>query len=215
MNKSRKGVALIMALVVVVVGGALVAVTFDVIMRYAWFSPQEAVAFVDHTVMIDAIQAAKAHIVHTNNTSGAVMHAQGLRNLHDGWITPNPLLWLDGLFIYSADIPLGGGIGGGGRQRVTLAVYDMLFDPGWISPDALRTQDIPPIFNMVGETMGGGMTPEGDPTDQSIYYDDRGMGGEYLDPELYGAYLIRAQLYDHRNVLIRTAEEAFVQILEP
>ena len=79
MNKSRKGDALIIALVVVLVGGIIIALSFDIVFRYAWFSLTERAGYVDHTTMLDVVQTAKANICQSNLDDGKAVHAAALK----------------------------------------------------------------------------------------------------------------------------------------
>lgn len=229
MNKSRKGVALVMALIVVVVGGAIIAATFNFVFRYAWFSQEEKVGYVDHTMIVDTIQSAKAYIVKTNSDDAKMMHAVKLEPHQNNWNGPNPtpLFNLNDLRIdyknngtISFDKAVSeSGVGGVGRSRITMAVYDMFFKPEWIDEDVLKNnpeqmKDFPPVFNMVGEVTGDSMTSEGEHKAPGSGSNDGFSSGDDLSPDTYGAYLIRVRLYDSRNELIRTAEEAFVQIFK-
>jgi len=197
------------------------------VFRYTWFSQEDKTGFVDHTMVIDAIQAAKAYIVKTNNDNAKMMHAAKLEPHQKDWTPPLEKFVLNDLRIDDANISFDravseGGTGGVGRSRLTMAVYDMFFNPDeWIDKDALRNypdqmKDFPPVFNMLGTpTSSGGMTPEGTHTAPgSGGGDDYLSGGGGLNPDTYGAYLIRVKLYDKRNRPIRTAEEAFVQIFK-
>ena len=233
MNKSRRGMALIMAMVVVLVGGAIIAITFDIVFRHAWLAQEEKVGFVDHTTMIDAVQSEKARIVQANIIQRStpdpgdpdkylpMLHAEGLEELQERWPrfppAPPPLTSLEDFRLYEVEpIILGGGIGGAGRQRVTVDIYDMFFDPAWVDYDALspdELRELPSVFHVEGDSWAGEMAGEGGHTAPGTGTRDEDVGGGHMDPDYYGAYLVRARLYDNRGHLIRTAEEAFVHII--
>jgi hypothetical protein len=106
---------------------------------------------------------------------------------------------------------------GMGPQRVVTEVFDMHFMAEWVKYDAFHgnpeeMKDFPSVFNMAGKVKSGGYSSVGDHKGPGV-----GSGNVYgadeLDPDSYGAYLIRVRLYDHQDKLLRTAEEAFVQIL--
>ena len=82
----------------------------------------------------------------------------------------------------------------------------------WVNTPAMESAEyFPPIF-----------TIEGARSDREFYRESEGLEFEWtgfidpdepLDPRRYGAYLIRAELYDDSGRRLRTIEEAFVQIL--
>jgi len=222
MYKSRKGAALIMALVVVLVGGGVIAITFNMVFRYAWFSPAERAGFVDHTTALDVMHEIKARIVQANingvlhpNGGGRVtiLHAVGLRQLQDNWDDiPDPRLDINALIIdeFSEIRNVADGVG---QRRVEITVFDLFFNPLWIADDALRDPDFPPIIKIGGEITAA-MTPDGESTSfwggsSSVEADQASLG-----PDIFGSYLIRVRLFDGRHSdPIRTMEEAFVQVV--
>jgi hypothetical protein len=209
--KARKGVALVLALAVVVVGGVIIGLTFDFVYGFSWISTEQRGSYVDHTTVLSAIQAKIAQIIDDNKTAGKTMHVPALG--YDSGTTPaNGSLVLAQLRFgepWSEEIS--------GTQRVVTEVFDMHFMPEWVNYDILRSnpdemKDFPPVFHMAGVAGSGGLKNVGDHTGPGA---GTGVssGGEELDPDSYGAYLIRVRLYDHQGKLLRTAEEAFVQIL--
>jgi len=223
MNKSRKGAALIMALVVVLAGGGIIAITFNMVFRHAWFSPAERAVFVDHTTVLDAVQAERAFITQANLTNGVTMSAPGLtvggNSLQSEWPTPPfntppfiapPNLNVADLIVHSRNIPnVGSGVG---RGQMEVTVYDVFFSPAWMSDAALRDPALPSVYNMLPGGTGAFMTRDGWHTAAGSGSADGGIIGS-LDVDRYGAYLIRVELFDHRGRLVRRAEESFVQVL--
>ncbi|MDR1376304.1 MAG: hypothetical protein LBJ22_02240 [Synergistaceae bacterium] len=203
-NKARKGVALALALLVVLVGGTVIALTFDFVYRFFWTSTQQRGIYVDHTTVLSAVQAKIAQIIQHNISEGKTMHVPALGYDSDGEPPAEDSLRLRDLLFgepWRETIELKSE--GSGPQRVETEVFDMHFKPEWVDYDAFRKypdemRDFPPVFNMVRDRL-----EPNDPPQPPLE----------LPPDQYGAYLIRVRLYDHQNKLIRTAEEAFVQIL--
>ena len=223
MNKSRRGAALAMALVVVLVGGVMIALIFNMVFRYAWFTPEERAGFVDHTTVLHFIQREKARILHENieraKDGEAVIHATALIERQKNLAFPHPAdLVLADLVIGREVIDVSNETGVG-RDRVVVTVYDMFFDPSWLnftalSPDDLR--NLPPILNFLGTTESGGLTSDGGGGGGALTPGAGTSDGDDEqgpDPDTYGAYLIRAELFDRQNNIVRMAEEAFVQIV--
>jgi hypothetical protein len=103
---------------------------------------------------------------------------------------------------------------GVGRSRVEVTVFDMYFRPRWMSDEARRNPRLPPVYNMIPDSAIVNMTPEG----EHIAPGTGGREGSVsnpLDRDRFGAYLIRAELFDYQNRLVRRVEGAFVQVLDP
>ena len=217
MYKSRKGAALILALVVVLIGGTVTAITFNMMYKHAWMTSQQKNSYVNHTTLLSFMQEMKGRIISDNIAADETRHALAL-----GYDTVPPAppaagtLTIDDLrfgppwYVESDDVRSGVGV-----QRVTVEVYDVFFDLDWVNPIYLTNKDFPPSFKMAG--IGGGGSAgeiEGDATSAS--------GGTYigsytsdnLPSDRYGAYLVRAKLYNNKSTKpIRVTEELFVQIL--
>jgi hypothetical protein len=218
-NQAHKGVALVLALVVVLVGGSIIALTFEFVHRFSWTSTGQRGIYVDHTTALSFIQAKIAEIVQANITAGKTMHVPALGyddDDDDDDATPaDGSLKLDQLRFgrpWSESTEMRSGTG---LQRVETEVFDMHFMPEWVDYDHSSSDDIkafPSVFNMAGEVVSGGYGSVGD--HKGPGYAGSGSGdADELDADSYGAYLIRVRLYDHQGKLLRTAEEAFVQIL--
>jgi hypothetical protein len=217
-NKAREGVALVLALAVVLVGGVIVGLTFDFVYGFSWISNEQRGGYVDHTTALSVIQAKIAQIVEANNTAGKTMHVPALGYDNGVVLSKDNSLTLSDLRFgspWSDSVEMSSG---SGPQRVVTDVFDMHFMPQWVNYDAFSgnpadMKDFPPVFNMEGKVGSGGYNPDGDHTGPGA-----GSGGvgdaDDLDPDSYGAYLIRVRLFDHQGKLLRTAEEVFVQILD-
>ena len=233
-NRSRRGGALIMALMVVLMGGALIAATFEMVYIYAWYSQEERTLYVDHTTLASIVQEVKARIIAQNvsrdtRPGGETLHVAALR--HDAPAPTNGSLNLDSLRFTSADFPRDTAnpdsltlsllnpttlqSTGVGWRGVKVDVYDMYFKFDWVSQAVFTGAGARfiPILSMIGEGGGGGRA-----AGRALSSGGGTLaepGGD-ADPRGYGAYLIRATLHNQRrgdNDPIRIVEEAFVQIL--
>ena len=231
MNKSRKGGALVMALVVILVGSSMIGIIFNVVFRQAWFAPHERAGFIDHTTVFDALQTARNSILETNlaneETTAAPITTANWNNppaANAPNIVPGALIANQQcLVIFREEFAVADG---SGRGLVRVTVFDMFYDPAWLNwndPD-FDINELPPSILVMAEP-GGGWGP----------FDDDGGGGggggggsitpgtpqnpgappdNIIDPELFGAYLVRVELFDQQNRIVRVAEEAFFQLLE-
>ena len=224
-NKTRRGVGLIMALVVLLVVSTIIALTFEIVFNYSWFSQQDNVGFVIHSTMLDVMEAEKALIVGTNHDAGqVVLHGRSevLKESQRTWSPPPPfeLLKVDDLRLadYPKTITIGGGISGAGRQTIEVDVFDMFFGPAWVDYDVLRLnaaemEAFPPVYNMEPEGGASGMEAIDEKDIAGIDKDVISDKISGLSPENYGAYLVRIRLLDRNGKLLRTTEAAFVQII--
>jgi hypothetical protein len=113
---------------------------------------------------------------------------------------------------------------GVGAQKVLVNVFDVCYSE--VSPDLrgdfvqMRTLP-PPLTVLPGSTSGAGgsIESERDATAPDLGAPDTGVGGSAFPWQQYGAYVVRVQLYNITPSgslhLVRTAEEAFSQVLEP
>jgi hypothetical protein len=197
-------VALALALAVVLVGGVIVGLTFDFVYGFSWISTEQRGGYVDHTTALSVIQAKIAQIVEANKTAGKTMHVPTLHDYYDsGTNPPKESLTLSMLRFgspWSDSVEMNSG---SGPQRVVTDVFDMHFMPQWVNYDAFESnpaemKDFPPVFNMEGEVGSGGYNPDGDHTGPGAGSGGVGDAAE-LDPDSYGAYLIRVRLFDHQD----------------
>jgi hypothetical protein len=206
---------LVLALIVVLVGGLVVGATFDFIAQFSWLSVGQRGIYVDHMTALSVIQAKIAQIIDSNQSAGKTMHVSAL-GYDSGTVPADGSLVLSDLRFgspWSESVEMSSGTG---RQRVDTEVFDMHFMPEWVDyssfsghPDEMR--DFPPVFNMAGES-GEGTSALGDHSSAGAGT-TVSSGADDLNPDSYGAYMIRVRLYDHQGKLLRTAEEVFVQVL--
>jgi len=220
-----------MALVVVVVGGVVIAIIFDIMFSHAWISSQQKGSYVDHTTLLSFVQAMKGRIISDNVTAGKTKHAPAL-GYDTNTVPGNGSLTLADLRFGPPGFPtwhvddknVKSGVG---VQEVLVEVYDMFFDLDWVKQSALEDINFfPSVFVMKGTESGGG--GGGSSGTGSVGGNIEGeaitnTGGTHgsasagsINPSNYGAYLIRASLFDRgKTSPIRVVEEAFVQILPP
>jgi hypothetical protein len=225
MKKSRRGSALVLALAVAFVGGGVIAITFDITSRYFRVSQLEQAQYVHHTSVLDLTQGVKGSIFRTNVSNDVMAHAEGRLEDHyehyalsgDDWSVPSGLdkLKLNDLIIRQTDVEVKSGLG---EQRAEVTVFDMYFHPSWIHEDELNDEDrmkeFPPVIN-ISESSLADMISQGSSSNPTVTPPppDENMR-RYLDPRIYGAYLVRIRLFGNDGRLVRTVEEAFVQLLD-
>jgi hypothetical protein len=125
----------------------------------------------------------------------------------------------DGTLSYDRDVSAGVG-----HQRLEMSVYDMCCEVGQLQDslknDPAQMKELPPSIRLpkVSCVMGE-IAADGDKNvqDQGTNEDAAGGGGNFPIRK-YGAYLVRARLFDvdgsGARKLVRVAEEAFVQVLD-
>ncbi|MDR1875446.1 MAG: hypothetical protein LBQ90_10610 [Synergistaceae bacterium] len=219
------GTALILALIVVLVGSVLTALIFDMTFSFSWTAGVQQKSYVNHTTMVDAIQTVKGLILQTNlsgDAGGSVaMHVPVVLNSED--ITNLSDLRFGGGNL-SYDVAVGNGVG---RQRLEMSVYDMCYEPNRLRPplrsDPMQMKELPPPIkpSKLSSAGGGGMSTDGDQNVSDKGTNENGSGGSgsgNFPVKKYGAYLVRARLFDidarGARKLVRTAEEAFIQVLD-
>jgi len=218
MNKSRKGVALIMALTVVLIGGAIIAITFNIVFSQAWISGEQKGGYVDHTTLRSAVESMKGRVISENITAGRTQHVHAAL-VRSADITSAEDLRFDNWLL---DVNVSSGVG---PQRVVVEVYDTYFDLSQVLDRNVllaNAEFFPPSFKMEGTqsttitndpTLGRRGRVLGRATHSSVNPFISAPTGGGLNLDHYGAYLLRARLFDRNNKLLRTAEELFVQIL--
>jgi hypothetical protein len=202
---------LVLALGVMLVGSLLTALIYEITFHYAWFRQPQKAMYVNHTTVLDAIQAMKGFIIETNSADNRAMHVPNL-DFNSTDITnvsvlrfSNPELKID------TDVR-----SGVGAQRLTVDVYDLYYNPAnlndsvWNDPDQVK--ELPPPFNLTASFEMEGVGDDGGEGHNADVSDLLGSDVVF-NPQKYGAYLIRARLFDSSR-LVRAAEEVFIQVLE-
>lgn len=209
----RRGLALPMALVVVIIGSALIAFIFNAVVKFNFAAERQQKVYVELTTVRDYIEQAKGTISSLNSTNKEALHRENpdalVGSARDLQITGHNL---------SLDVPVPER-----RQAVTLQVFDVAYTQNELQPNLdpkilaaipapivlLTESSMEPKFEMENEGEVETTDIKGDATDTSIFkFDSRELG----------AYLIRVQLFDvvnRRRVRVRLAEEAFFQTSSP
>jgi len=193
MNKSRKGSALVMALVIMVVGSAIMAIIFNISFRHAWLAPRETAVFVDHTVVLDLVQSEMARIIQTNEVADNIVlvsqqlaaNRANLANPPNDNIAVLANLAIDG-DNFRRVVNISDGVGRPLRAQVS--VFDMSFELNWLNMDAIMANadpELPPPSFFVESPINR-----------------------------FGAYMIRVVLFDAAGNRLRMAEKAFIQTLQ-
>jgi len=241
MMKSRKGSALIIALVVVLMSGIVVAAVFHMAFNHASMSVHLRNTYVDHTTLRSAVEQMKGLIFADNMAAGEMHHVAVVIPRDPELIITNadqlrfsPQTAVPPASNWSVNTVV---MTGAGPQRLVVDVYDMAFIPGQLdNPDPSAVHPLirpygvgryafffpPHIFlepeliaggggGLMGNVMGG--TIEGGATAP-----DAGESSQFDVDPAFGAYLIRARLFEGANPDINTErplriiEEAFVQV---
>jgi len=238
MNKSREGAALAMALVVVMVGSTIIAIIFNITFRHAWVGTAERAGFIDHATVLSFVQNARARILETNianAANGITVRAGAVRSNWDNVNADPPLPWDSLIVNYPINDPANNRTNqlmisresfdvadGAGRGRVDVTVFDMFFAPGWLNWPAIINstyhaeimRTLPAVIRITpSETVAEWGDEDGETDILGRTPTDGGNEPPPADPGLIGAYLIRAELFDNQNRLVRVAEEAFFQVL--
>jgi hypothetical protein len=216
----RKGSALMMALGIVLVGSVVATGVYSVSMHFARRSSIQQNAYMNHTTVISAMQTAKCYILQTNSddATGTVMHVPAV--LTSGDIDDlDDLRFSDPNLRYDRVV-----IDKAGRQVLELRVYDMFYDIDSLKAplinDAEGMKELPPPIKMAstGASGGSGLTNASDANIPDWGGNEGLSGGSTLSLEKFGAYLVRVKLYavdsNGSRRQVRTAEEAFIQVLD-
>ncbi|MDR1623111.1 MAG: hypothetical protein LBS00_12120 [Synergistaceae bacterium] len=218
--RRREGVALVMALGIVLVGSIIVVMIYDVSFLFAWRSGIQQNVYMNHTTMISAIQAAKGYILQTNSDDpNGVMHVSVVMNSGDAISSVNDLRFSDAKLSYDRTIT-----DKAGRQILEMRVYDMFYEidklEDSLTNDTNQMKELPPPIRLPGTGIidGDKLADEGKSNIVDKRTNEGFSGSGSLPLEKYGAYLVRVSLYDvdprGGRKLVRTAEEAFVQVLD-
>ncbi|MDR3231691.1 MAG: hypothetical protein LBT65_09625 [Synergistaceae bacterium] len=220
--RRRRGVALVLALLVILIGSSVAAMIYDTSFNFSLQGQLQKEIYVDHTTVLDTVQTVKGFIISTNSSDTKAMHTPNYVYSDDASTISSvralrlgPASIPDSPLSLSCDIVVSNGTG---PQHLEVSVYDLCYKTGDLEAsvrnDGDQMMELPPPFMMKGVTGGvGGVVSTGDTLvvgDLAAPLDD--PAGE-LDMEKYGAYLIRVRLRDAGRRQIRMAEEAFVQVL--
>ncbi|MDR1874244.1 MAG: hypothetical protein LBQ90_04420 [Synergistaceae bacterium] len=217
----RRGMALGMALVIVLFGSILAVGSFEFAMSSKKLSTTRSRRYVDQMLVSDYIEKAKGTILHRMLSSNRAMHP----SLGSDWkVDPRPVFGaVDDLRI--DDPGLSADTADKGR-RVLLEVFDLTYETSQVGntilDDPAELRRLPPVLNLTsGQTgSGGSMKSVGKaPGAPNAADAPDTTGSSRIDLDYFGAYLIRVQLFrlpaSPGDKPVRVTEEAFFQALDP
>jgi hypothetical protein len=233
-KKTRRGIGLVLALVVVLACSGLVAFIFEASARFMALSTRQREVYFDHARATSYIEMAKGMVSDYNlrmssTDAKEALHRPTRTKDQSGQVVPNTVgnaraLQIPGIPDLSPANNLSLDISLSGRQAVTVQVYDVAYSqrdlaPALLSDDRALSQIPPPLvlLNVVSEDNGlrieqlsygeDNFVDTADP----VYVDTQ----TFLDTDQIGAYLVRVELFDASvspRRRIRLLEEAFFQV---
>ena len=218
----RRGMGLPMALLIILIGAALMTFAFDAAARFRYMSFQQERMYLDHTLVTGYIEEAKGRISKYNSEK-----KKALRNdfdlEHNKITRPEDMVIVEipaisGVLSHynlSLDIPIPER-----QQALTLRVYNASYQAEQVADGLapVTLARIPSPIPLVARILEGQPGLNGDDSQQQTPDTYKpGGGGPRTDimSEQLGSYLIRAELFNivkGQRVRTRLLEEAFVQI---
>jgi hypothetical protein len=237
-GKRRRGIALPLALIIILVGSILIASAFSATVQFRTTTEWRQEAYVEHMRVTDYVEDAKGRISAYNAGVNEALHVPNIEN--------------DAVKVQSPrDLQMTGGPGGasnnlsldvtlpGGRQAVTMRVYDVAYAADKLAssiPPAVLAQIPPPMLVFRKSSMdtdfemeNGGKDGSKEASGDVYYFGGSGGSGNTFEGEdvlvtrrlslkQLGSYLVKVELFDvnggerRRRHLV---EEAFFQISSP
>jgi hypothetical protein len=233
----RKGFALQLALIVILVGSILVVAIYEFTSMALKGTTGRSVVYGDQMLVAGHAEKAKGAVLSEMKRIGAAIHPRiGSMQYTELPVPGQTIAWqanrpevhsVDQLQIKFDAPPLNSALSSlvsddrmeGGR-RVVLQVFDLTYDATQISSmlvaNPAAVQNLPPALSLNSKQKGKGngvgnegMT-DGAP-DKVDPVDD--LKGQELDLARFGAYLIRTRIFE-ADKLVRVTEEAFFQVLQ-
>ncbi len=222
----RRGMALPMALLIVIIGSALIAAMFELSSVFSRTAVIQRESYVDHITITDYLERAKGFLVNLNYqrhlTGQSVMHGPGnaalsadLHSLADLQLTQDEV-WE----VLSVDHVV---VTKNGRQRVVMQVFDVNYDPERIRMPLIADLDqlerLPPsLMLVIAEDTGLGIWGTGGFSSGRSAPPPVNLNDVLSESfERYGAYFIRVQLFDAsrngRETPSHEVEETFFQTI--
>jgi hypothetical protein len=211
--RKHEGMALVMALVIVLLGSALISAMFDLSSAFTKTMSFERRGYVEHVAMTDYLEKAKGFIINTNNGRGlaGVLHGPGV-TLSDDITSLADLQLTQAELSVDMTVQLGNG-----ARRLVLRTYDANYRPSRVNiSDWANKKDFPPSLKLDFNSIENGADLELGGTDVSnpdIEAWRQSQSQAYRD---YGAYVVRVELYHNnggRELLERDIEEGFFQAI--
>jgi hypothetical protein len=219
--RRRDGMALAMALVIVLLGSALVAAMFDLSSAFSQSMTFERRGYAEHVALTDYLEKAKGFIVDFNRQREAlgqpVLHGPEVSLDADVKITS-----LAGLQLTQDDVAAALSVDtvlllGNGRRRLVMRTYDANYYPSRVDIDDWEEKkNFPPSLKLNRDPENNASNQQKDsdnPRNETPEHWTPLQEQEYRD---YGAYVIRVELLrDHNGteLLERDIEEGFFQAI--
>jgi hypothetical protein len=216
----RRGMALPVALIVVLFGSILVAGSFNFAVSSKKLATVRSSRYSDQILAFDYIEKTMGTILYKMRSDKKIMHP----SLGADWGDRPPIGKVDDLLIKEpglyADVAEG-------NRRVLLEVFDLTYETAQLEntivndPSELRR--LPPMLQLTSRQLGVGnsmknVTKTPGVSDENNPQKDDAANSR-VDLDYFGAYLIRVQLfklpYSTGDKPVRVTEEAFFQVLDP
>jgi hypothetical protein len=208
------------ALLIILIGAALMTFAFDAAARFRYMSFQQERMYLDHTLVTGYIEEVKGRISKYNSEKKHALKkdlssGDVITMAEDLLLTEVPAI--SGVlpqYNLNLDIPIPER-----QQALTLRVYDVSYAAAQVAEGISSTAlaRMPPPIPLMRKVVGGhdGLKPGGDTEDPSVSKPGQGDYTGIEKSEREGSYLIRVELFNVVNgqkVRTRLLEEAFVQI---
>ncbi|MDR1978386.1 MAG: hypothetical protein LBQ42_06600 [Synergistaceae bacterium] len=217
----RRGMTLVMALIIVLFGSILIVGGFELAMSSKKLSTARSRRYSDQMLASDYIEKAKGAILHKMSSSNRAMHP----SLGSDWkVDPRPIFGaVDDLLINDPDLHADTVEKG---RRVLLEVFDLTYETSQVGSaipnDPAELRRLPPVLNLTSTQIGSGSSMKNvgkAPGAPNVVDAPDTTGSSRIDLDYFGAYLIRVQLFrlpaSPGDKPIRVTEEAFFQVLDP
>ena len=221
MYAKHRGFILPTALVVALIGGTIAAILLHMGNSILHHSNRQKSLYGDHVSVTDHIQAVKGSLVAYNNNNSDGDDGQRVI-LHSRDDEDEPINSISDLMLSDYCYDVNVSRWGMGNQKIRVNVYDIFYFYDKLSDslranlaaDATLASDFPPPIN----TQAGASTSTSMDAESEVTTGDIPPGpteGPPIPPwENFGAYLIRAELYEaSTGHVVRRAEKAFFQVL--
>ena len=217
----RPGVALPMAMMVVVIGTGLVMVMFYATSNFSKLASTQRLIYMDQLNAVDYIEQAKGRISTKIVEDEEALHPK----VGDEWNSRKvPIASLSDLQVYidrqnpNSDPlnitkrPLKNG------RSISLRVYDLTYEPTWITSDMSNSarMALPSPLIVMGKMteLKDDIVNVGDVNDPLISRTDDKSSVSQVNLKNIGAYLVRVEIFDQTGNRVRLTEEAFFQLTE-
>jgi hypothetical protein len=216
----RRGMALPMALIVVLFGSILIVGSFGFAVSFKKLATERSVHYSEQVLASDYIEKTKGVILYKMQSDNKAPHP----SLEVDWGDRPPLKTVGDLLIkkpgFYAEVTEG-------NRRVLVEVFDLTYEADQLedtilnNPSELRR--LPPMLKLTSSQLGVGNSMKNASKTPGVPNEDNPAKDETpksrVDLDYFGAYLIRVQLfrlpYSAGDKPVRVTEEAFFQVLDP